>query len=152
MYGYALLWNSQLTLVVKNPSASADEVRDTGSILGSGRPLGGGRGNPVQYSCLQNPRDRGSWQATVHGVTKSRISLKPLSTRTHTHTGYCSGSSRSLGEDRELGKAGRGWLDLEGWFPGCVILGIPVFISLSQSITWLWPHAICCSYKNGMTS
>ena len=53
--------------VVKNPSASAGDV---GSILGSGRSLGEGNGNPFQYSCLGNPMDRGAWQATVHGVTK----------------------------------------------------------------------------------
>ena len=43
---------------------------DPGSILGSGRSPGGGHGNPHQYSCLQNPMDRGAWWATLHGVTK----------------------------------------------------------------------------------
>ena len=56
--------------VVKNPSASAGEVRDTGSIPRSGRSPGGGYGNPLQYSCLENPMDRGAWQATVHRVAK----------------------------------------------------------------------------------
>ena len=54
--------------VVKNPPASAG---DAGSIPGSGRSLGGGNGNPFQYSCLGNPMDRGAWWATIHGVTKS---------------------------------------------------------------------------------
>ena len=47
-------------------------VGDPGSIPGSGRSPGEGHGNPLQHSCLENPMDRGAWQATVHGVTKSR--------------------------------------------------------------------------------
>ena len=58
-------------LVVKNPSASAGDVRDSGSIPGSGRSPGGGHGNPLQCSCLENPTDGGAWRATVHRVTKS---------------------------------------------------------------------------------
>ena len=48
----------------------ACNIGDTGSIPGSGRSPGEGKGNPVQYSCLENPMDRGGWQATVHGLTK----------------------------------------------------------------------------------
>ena len=55
--------------VVKNPPANAG---DTGLIPESGRGPGGGRRNPLQYSCLENPMDRGAWQATVHRVTKSQ--------------------------------------------------------------------------------
>ena len=50
-----------------------------GSIIGLGRSAGGGQGNPQQYSCLENPRDSGAWQATVHGVTKSWTGLNQLS-------------------------------------------------------------------------
>ena len=50
---------------------SAWDAGDPSLILGSGRSLGEGNGNPLQYSCLENPRDRGAWQAAVHGVTKS---------------------------------------------------------------------------------
>ena len=57
--------------MVKILPASAGDVRDTGSIPGSGRFPGGGRGNPLQYSCLENSMDRGTWQTIVHGVTKS---------------------------------------------------------------------------------
>ena len=57
--------------MVKNPPANARDLRVVGSIPGSGRSSGGGHGNPLQYSCLENPMDRGLWQATVHGVTKS---------------------------------------------------------------------------------
>ena len=63
---------SQVVLVVKNSPANAGDVRDMGSIPGSGRSSGGGRGNPLQYSCLENPMDRGAWCATVHGVKKSQ--------------------------------------------------------------------------------
>ena len=57
--------------VVKNLLASAGNARDRGSIPGWGRSPGGGNGNPLQYSCLENSVDRGTWEATVHGVTKS---------------------------------------------------------------------------------
>ena len=58
-------------LVVKNPPANARGVRDTGLIPQLGRSPGGGRGNALQYFCLENPMDRGARQATVHGVTES---------------------------------------------------------------------------------
>ena len=54
--------------MVKNPSANAGDVRDTGSILGLGRSPGGGHGNSLQYSCQENSTDRGAWRATVHWV------------------------------------------------------------------------------------
>ena len=56
--------------MVKNPPASAGDARDVGLIPGSGRSPGGGGGNPLQHSCLENPTDRGAWQATVHGVAQ----------------------------------------------------------------------------------
>ena len=59
-------------LVVKNSPASAGDVRDVGSVPGLGRCPGGGHDNPLQYSCLENPMDRGSWQATVHSIAKSQ--------------------------------------------------------------------------------
>ena len=57
-------------------------VRDAGSIPGLGRSPGGGHGNPLQYSCLENPMDRGAWRATAHRVTKSRIWLKRVGMHT----------------------------------------------------------------------
>ena len=62
---------SQVALVIKNPPASAGDIKDVGSIPGLGRSPGGGHGNPLQDSCLENPMDRGARQSTVHGVTKS---------------------------------------------------------------------------------
>ena len=58
--------------VVKNPPANAGHTTETGLIPGSGRSPGARNGNPFQYSYLKNPMDRGGWQATVHGVAKSR--------------------------------------------------------------------------------
>ena len=58
-------------LVVKSPPANAGDLRDLGLISGSGRSTGGEDGNPLQYSCLENPMDRGAWRATAHRVTKS---------------------------------------------------------------------------------
>ena len=69
--------------MVKNLLANAGDIRDVGSIPGSGRSPGGGRGNPLQYFCLENPTDRGDWWATVHGVTKNSTQLKQLSVHPH---------------------------------------------------------------------
>ena len=74
-----------MVLVVKNPTAHAGNIRDAHSVPGLGRSPGGGHGNPLHYSCLENPRDRGAWWATVHGVTKSQTWLMWLSTRAHMH-------------------------------------------------------------------
>ena len=71
--------------MVKNLSTNA---RDLGSIHELGRYPGGGHGNPLKYTCLENPMDRGAWQATVHGVTKSQTRLKRLSTQVHLYPSY----------------------------------------------------------------
>ena len=64
-----------MVLVVKNAPANAGDIRDMGLIPGSGRSPGEGLGNLLQYSCLENPTDRGAWLATVHVVAKSQIQL-----------------------------------------------------------------------------
>ena len=61
--------------MVKNSPANIGDTRDAGSIPGSGRSPGGGNGNPLQYSCLEDPMDRGAWQATVRGVAESWTQL-----------------------------------------------------------------------------
>ena len=65
--------------LVKNPPVNAWATGDAGSIPGWGRLPGGGHGNPLQHSCLENPMDRGAWLATVHGVAKSLTQLKSVS-------------------------------------------------------------------------
>ena len=75
---------SQVVLVVKNPPANAEDIGDAGLIAGLWRSPGGGHGNALQYSSLENPMDRGTWWATVHRVAQSRTQLKWLSTHTHT--------------------------------------------------------------------
>ena len=62
-------------LVVKNPPANAGDPGEAVSIPGLGRSPGGGHGNPLQYSCLENPMDRGAWRAAVRGVTESQTRL-----------------------------------------------------------------------------
>ena len=78
--------------MVKNLSASAGDLKDVGLIPGSGRSPGEGNGNPIQYSCLENPLDRGARRATVHRVTQSRTSLKQLSTQA------CMGGKWDMGD------------------------------------------------------
>ena len=82
-----LLWTLKLcyalchvALVVNNPPADAGDLRDMGSIPGSGRAPGEGNGNPLQYSCLESLTDSRTWWAIVHGVSKSWTRLKRLST------------------------------------------------------------------------
>ena len=74
-------------VVVKNLFASAGDTRDMGLFPGSWRPSGVGNDNSFQYSCLENPMDRGVWWSTVHGITKIRKDQAHTEyTHTHTHT------------------------------------------------------------------
>ena len=66
---------SQAAWMVKNPPTNAGDTREVGTIPGSGGSPGEGHGNPLQYSCLENPMDREAWWAAVHGVTKSQTWL-----------------------------------------------------------------------------
>ena len=84
LYLFTVVWASQVALVVKNPPAKAEDLRDVVSSPKSGRSPGEGNGNPLQYSCLGNPLNRGAWQATVHGVAKeSRHTERLNHTTTH---------------------------------------------------------------------
>ena len=102
---------SQVALVAKNLPVSAGEVRDAGLIPGSGRSPGGGHGNPLQYSCLENPMDRGAWQATVHRVSKSQTLLKRLSM--HSQVGRGESSCGTFDEDPSPGPC-----RVVRWLPG----------------------------------
>ena len=78
-------WASQVVLVVKTLPASAGALTDVGLIAGSGRSPGDRHGNPLQYSCLENPTGGGIWWATVPGVSNSWTQLKQLSTQTYSN-------------------------------------------------------------------
>ena len=82
---YTYLGASQMALVVKDPPTNTWEIRDMCSVPGLGRSPGGGNGNPLLYSCLENPIDRGVWQAMVYGVTKSWTQPNQFSMHTQIH-------------------------------------------------------------------
>ena len=89
VYSVDILWASQAMQWYKNPPANAGDIRDVGSIPGSGRSPGGGNDNPLQYSCLENPMDRGASWAIVHGVPKSQTQQSYWAwthTQIHIHT------------------------------------------------------------------
>ena len=71
-----------MAVLVKNPLDNAGDIKDMGSVPGLGRPHRGGLGNLFQYSCLENPMDRGAWCTIVHSVTKSQTQLKQLNIHT----------------------------------------------------------------------
>ena len=70
-----------MALVLKNPPANVEDVGETGLIPGWGRSPGGGHGNPLQYSCLENSMDRGAWRATVHGGHEESDTTESLTPR-----------------------------------------------------------------------
>ena len=72
----SILGASQVALELKSLPANSGDLRDVGSTSGLKKFSGGGHGNPLQYSCLENPMDRGAWWVTVHGVAKSQTQLK----------------------------------------------------------------------------
>ena len=80
-YIWARLSSSSSSWSPKNPPPNAGATEDTGSILGSGRFPGEGNGNPLQYSCWDNPMDRGAWRVTAHEVAKSRTRLSTQADR-----------------------------------------------------------------------
>ena len=77
--------SSLLAQQVKNPPANAGDAEDVGSIRRLGRSIGGGNGNPLQYSCLKNPMNRGAWWATVYSIAKSQTRLSDFTFTFHYH-------------------------------------------------------------------
>ena len=100
----------QVVLVIKNLPANARDLRDAGSILGSGRCPVGGNGNPLQYSCLENPMDRGVCQAIVHRISKSWTRLEQLSMHTCIY--------RVLSLELPLGKNWKLWMNTSAVYVG----------------------------------
>ena len=90
-----------MALVAKNLLANAGDMRDVGLTPGSERSHGRGHTNPPQFSCWENPMDRGSWWATVHKVTKSQTRLKQLSMHAGMLDSSILGTGKDLKEKRE---------------------------------------------------
>ena len=84
--GFFTIWAISEAQVVRKPPANAGDLRDVGLIPGLGRSPGEGNDNPLQYPCLENPMDRGAWQAPAHRVAKSQTALKQFNMHTCTHT------------------------------------------------------------------
>ena len=74
-----------MALVIKNLPVNAGDIRDTGLIHGLGKSPGVGSGNPLQYSCLENPMDRGAWKPAVHGVAEGQTQLSDFTFTFHFH-------------------------------------------------------------------
>ena len=88
--------------VVKNPPTNAGDARDTGLIPGSGRPPGGGHGNPLQYSCLENPMGSGAWRAMGHSVSESDTTEVTQHARVHVLQGTTGQRNRKCGRGAPL--------------------------------------------------
>ena len=102
-------------LVEKNPPANAGGARDVGSVPRSVRPDEEGNGNPLQYSCLENPTDRGAWQATIHRVVKSQT---PLKWSKHSHYAFI---SRAQCVFSIPGRRWGVWISCIFLYSGCVV-------------------------------
>ena len=92
----------QVVLVVRNLAANAGEIREVDSIPGSGRSPGRGHGNPLQYSCLENPMDRGAWQAMVHGVAELETTEATSHTCSCLDNRTCGGDVGEVSSQQEL--------------------------------------------------
>ena len=131
-----------MALMVKNPAANARDIRDPGSTPGSGRSPGEGHGNPLQYFCLENPRDRGAWQATAHGVVQSRTQLSNLAWCGVGRSFHSQNSGKVLRSRKCEGSSFEGFIvSLTGWrLPSVLLpndhLGFLEYLSLSLS-TWM---------------
>ena len=93
-------WASQVVLVVKNPPPNVGDAREVGLIPGLGRSPGAVHGKPFQYSCLENPMDRGAWRTAVHRDAKSPTRVKQLNTQSR---------SEDVGLERLLVLCGTPW-------------------------------------------
>ena len=101
--------------MVKDPPASAGDLRDVGSIFGSGRSLGGGNGKPFQYSCLENPMDRGAWWITAHRVAES--DMTEVTHQTWAHKGK--GTRNRIWSSHTLSRGNCGKCGVWSWMYSC---------------------------------
>ena len=115
-------------LVVKNPLSNAGDIRDVGSIPRLGRSLGGGHGNPLQCSCLENPMDRGAWPTTAHRVLKSRAWLSDLAA--------CMAKSSIVQDSRLFLAPANLWLSHRSWAQNFFLKSVWVFISSLLVLKW----------------
>ena len=128
-------WATQVVLLVRKPPASAGDI-DLGLIPGLGRSPGEGNGNPLWYSCWENPMNKGTWQATVYGVAKNRTRLKQISSQAYTFSSQAHQIVFKITDQK--------WA---AWTPGspgtegraCLHLQAPP--DLPDSASWLLPSA-----------
>ena len=130
-----------MALVVKNPPADEGDKRDVGLVPGSGRSPRGGNGNPLQYSCLGNPMDRGAWQERlcVHRVAKSGIRLRNWACILQRHSSNKSYRCvHSLTDDRYIVRDRHIYMNAYNW---------PLFFQIWVNIWWQCSHLsyICSS-------
>ena len=129
---------AMMALMVKNSPANAGDLRDTGLIPGSWRSSGGGHGNPLEYSCLENLMDRGAWWATVHGVAKCQTWLKQLSTHTCITVGmfaWVNLGSHIPFDTRDILEVGLAWL--YPWRVWVITQGTQCLPSPPQPGSWI---------------
>ena len=135
----------QSVLVVKNLLAKAADPRDAGSIPGLGRSPGGGRGNLLQCSCLENPMNRGAWQATVRGVMKESDMTEQLSTHSQVpETGLL---LRALNCQTEQNSILSPYLSSRlYWKLSCNFLPETHWSTGFHSLSWLPSHFLACFF------
>ena len=136
-------WVSQVVLVVKNPPASVGEGKRCRFIPGSGKFPGGGHGNPLQHSCLENPMDWEAWWATVHRVPQSQTGLKWLSMHVRWRFSLLHPSLPSAAAAKSLQSCPTLCHPIDGSSPGSPVPGtlqarILDWVAISFSNAWKW--------------
>ena len=124
--------------MAKNPLANAGDTRDEGSIPGSGRSLGEGYGNALQYSCLENPMDGGAWWTTIHGVTE----LYMTEVTAHKHILHVCTPQQTVSSLRA------GWTLLAGSLPAqrereCVCVRVHMHACVHACVFTAWLVCVC---------
>ena len=156
-----VLGASQVALVVKNPPAKAGDIRDPGLIPGWGRSPGGGHGYPLQYSCLENPMERGAWRATVHrtaqrhGMQAHAVVFEPGHHQDHClmRSEFCLaawGSDAKMHSQLNGNKMHLQWTESKGSLKFSILTSLKIFIPVHRThcekeinrMTWNNPSVI----------